>query len=285
MTSESDVTYVAECKNCGAKISESGTTYGGNASCSHKYGPIGGYQPVFPTDKELFWLRTIDQNKEENINHYNKFQKDVDELSKFKNSAISEISSMCETLRTAIDKREEQLKQKIIESFKIRDELIRSNMETLSDHKDINIDAKENSNNLLIRNDKSVTEREKIIVGFCETVMNKIPDLRFIETELRCSFPTLQRIEKYVAEFGEIHTKQIDSGQKCEFTYGGKNEPILQEIQLPDLHLKKSTFTKEQKVKLTFKVIQKQQNDEIDIMKYLKIKVLCLDDDDDEKKK
>eukprot|EP00485_Elphidium_margaritaceum_P003972 CAMPEP_0202687266 /NCGR_PEP_ID=MMETSP1385-20130828/2967_1 /ASSEMBLY_ACC=CAM_ASM_000861 /TAXON_ID=933848 /ORGANISM="Elphidium margaritaceum" /LENGTH=82 /DNA_ID=CAMNT_0049342029 /DNA_START=40 /DNA_END=285 /DNA_ORIENTATION=+ len=76
-------TVVAECSKCGAKFTTAGTTLGGSDSCTpHSFGPVGGFHKniVYPTDAERAWLAVLDDNKEENGEHFKQFETDMEQL-------------------------------------------------------------------------------------------------------------------------------------------------------------------------------------------------------------
>lgn len=154
------VTYLLECKNCGAGITATGTTTGGNPSCTHVFAPTvtaGGRETpqsksiVYPTDAENKWLRIIDQNKQENVKHYRKFEDDASELSKFQKAGMQAIASMIATIEKKLDARKEELEAELNAAFEERRDKIFQNMKSLTEHKKKNEETKDSAEDLLQR--------------------------------------------------------------------------------------------------------------------------------------
>eukprot|EP00484_Ammonia_sp_Unknown_P027283 CAMPEP_0197025150 /NCGR_PEP_ID=MMETSP1384-20130603/5561_1 /TAXON_ID=29189 /ORGANISM="Ammonia sp." /LENGTH=561 /DNA_ID=CAMNT_0042453643 /DNA_START=51 /DNA_END=1736 /DNA_ORIENTATION=+ len=291
----STFTYVAECTKCGAKITTTGITVEGASSCEpHKFGAVGSYKPsiVYPTDPENAWLRTIDQNKKENEAHYAQFDEDCDEITKFKKTAHSEIASMIKLLRERLDDRQDALERELDDAFDERIGMMRDNMKALTDHKQKNEETKDEAEDLL-RSDTAVEEREKKIVSGCENVINSTPELRYIPTELRYTFESLERIERMIEGFGTLHTKKTGSGKKCVFDSvrmpGMSRVASItpQKLELDKyvtLNLRSSVFDDEtQRVKVSFKVITKGEEPPVDIKENLSIHIFVTEEAHDAK--
>mmetsp|Transcript_13869 Transcript_13869/g.12421 ORF Transcript_13869/g.12421 Transcript_13869/m.12421 type:complete len:577 (+) Transcript_13869:106-1836(+) len=295
-------TWLLECNNCGAKISASGTTSGGNPSCTHAFGPIGGYTAppkkgkrkiVYPTDAERKWLRIIDQNKDENEKHTVTFEKDQTQLAKLHKEGMEAIKIAIQALQTQLEERQEELEGDLNRAFEERKEKIKQNMAALEQHKTKNEETKDNAEDLLESNDKEEAEREKIIVGECENVINTTPQIKYIPTKLQYTFTSLKTIQGKIEKFGKLNTNPVTSGNKCDFdsmTAATKAPAATpKEVNLDDvlvLQLKNSTFDpKAKKVKLSFKVNPKKGNIAgiDDPKKHLKVHVFCAEDDEDQK--
>lgn len=137
-------------------MTNEGKIVGGDPSCCHNFMPITAQQPkkqkiVYPSDAERNWLLIIDQNKEENGTHYNKFQEAVERLNKNKQIGMAEISSMIQTLQTKLDEREKKLQEDLANAFEERQTKIYQNMKALQEHKSKNEETKDNAEELLLR--------------------------------------------------------------------------------------------------------------------------------------
>eukprot|EP01084_Bolivina_argentea_P029929 55525_1 len=307
MTNTGSEVFLLQCSLCGAKFSQSGQVVGGYASCDpHKYGPIGGpvAQPppakntsmsprgiVYPTDSERNWLILVDENKSENEDHTAQLMKDIEELNKNKTTSMTVISTMIKTLRVKLDERHDELEKELTLAYKERCAKIQENIQILKAHKVTNIEAKENSEDLLVGNQK-VKDREQIIVGQCESVIQNTPNLKYIETELRYTFDQFEAIERRLSKFGVLHTKPIHSGIKCIFQSAiNARNPVSsakQEVTVPALQLRNTAFDEnKQRVKLGFKVRQDANDNkdlDVKVLDHLHIHVLCQQEMDDDGK-
>lgn len=143
---------------------------------------------------------------------------------------------------------------------------------------------------LLLQRDKPESEREKIIVGQCEKIINSTPKLQYIETQLHFEFESYSNIERKIANFGKLHCKPLTAGNPCVFesTREAANVPSAgpKEVTLPSVELKRSAFDeKAKRLKLSFRLSPKEEQIEKHILDNMSIKVLCCEDKDDDDEK
>lgn len=247
---------------------------------------------VYPTDPENKWLRIIDRNKRENEQHHDKFESDLKDLNRLKESGEEAISSMIKTLQNKLEERERELQEELDKAFEARKDQIYQNMKQLTEHKRKNEETKDSSEDLLQTSDEPEEEREKKIVSNCELVINSTPQLKYVPTQLEYKFRSLQKIEDEIGKFGKLITQPVGSGDRCIFksTKDATNAPSAgpKTIDLDSiltLSLKTSSFDpKAKKVKLQFKFSQKSKLEGIDNIKdHLKVNVFCAEDVDDNK--
>jgi len=279
------VTYMAKCAKCGCKITTQGKMVGGDSNCSHDFKPL---QVVFPTDAERRWIDLIDENKGESVRHYKTFEDDLKTIGQRKTKALEEIAAKVQSLKRLLDSRQEELETEVMEQFKLRSSKMKENMTALQQHQQLNDDAKESSQDLLT-GDKPKNEREKIIVGQCEKIINGTPQLKFVDTELRFEFDSLSIIETKIAHFGKLHYKPLSSGKPCVFESNRAAAQIPssgpKQVTLPTVELKKSAFDdKAKRLQLAFKLSPKKESIEGHILDNLIVEVLCCEDKDDDEK-
>jgi len=282
---------IAKCKLCGAGLSNNGCIEGGSSQCNHQFVAM----VIYPTPKENHWIRMIIQNKSENISHHGKFEQDLQELMQKKEQALEDTIAHFKKVRGMVDARETAMLDGIRQQFAAREAAIEGNMASLVHHRKQNDETKESAESLLQGSgNPNAQGREAVIVGSCQTIMNTTPDIKYIDTEFRCTFRSLDELHQKIDNFGQIHTRPIGCGRKCEFksqsdAVVGEHAPA-KKISLPMLRISKTAYDDEQKeMKVVFRLLFEQKNESKQLdalcLQHLRVKMMCESggDDDDEK--